>query len=233
MINNRGLTLLLGTGFMLVVAMVSVIPLYTDGVLQKVLTADLEAAQTANHVFPGNYSIQADFSYMEKGERLHAFSSLKQNLQNKLLPQIPLPTLSTAEEITIASGSVKPQGRDKDMVVGTNVFFRALMDMEKHITITHGRMCSPAISDRTIEVIVTPHFLNENRFYLDDTLLLGGETSGLPFSQARIVGVFEISKARDTFWATSPDFTTMYVNDILHPGQGAAPAAIGIVERRL
>jgi putative ABC transport system permease protein len=214
MINNRWLTLLLGAGFVLVVALAAAIPLYTDGVLQKVLTADLEAAQAVDNVFPGNYGVRADFSSMEAGDRLRAFASLKKNLTAGLVPQIPLPVLTTTEEVTLASGGAQVPGKGRPGFTEANVFFRALAGMERHIRIVHGRAPAPAITDRTVEVIVTAGLLKENDFSLNDELLLKAKPDW-PFARAKIVGVFEIADPRDTFWAKSPDFSTLYVSDAL------------------
>ncbi len=214
MINNRWLTILLGAGFVLVVALTSVIPLYTDGVLQRLLTADLEASQAEGGVFPGNYDVRVDFSSMEPGDRLRAFGALKKNLLGELIPQIPLPVLSTTEEVTVAGGSASVEGRKRTGAADANVFFRALAGMEKHIRITRGRAPASAIADRTVEVIVTAGYLNENDFSLNDVLTLRAKP-GRPFDRARIVGVFELADRRDTFWAKTPDFSTLYVNEAL------------------
>ena len=56
MINKKWMTLCLLIGFILAVAMVSSIPIYTDGVLQRMLTRDLENHQVSTGFFPDGIS---------------------------------------------------------------------------------------------------------------------------------------------------------------------------------
>jgi putative ABC transport system permease protein len=87
MMNNRWMTVCLLSGFILVVAMVSSIPLYTGGILQRLLTVDLENYQQELNIFPGYYTVKANFQTLDPGECPGAYASLKENLENHLLPK--------------------------------------------------------------------------------------------------------------------------------------------------
>ena len=169
MINNRWMVGCLLIGFILAVAMVCSIPLYTNGILQKMLTSDLEMYQTNLNVYPGNYEVKTNLRYLEKEERLGVYTSLKKNLYENLLPEIPLPTLSINEEITIDSYEVFPAVQREEKPRNRYVSFTTIAEMEKHININHGRLYSSRVVNDTIEVIVTENFLRENDFFWNGT----------------------------------------------------------------
>ena len=52
MLSNKWMVICLLAGAVLAVAMVSSIPIYTDGVLQRMLTKDLEEYQLSTRTFP-------------------------------------------------------------------------------------------------------------------------------------------------------------------------------------
>jgi putative ABC transport system permease protein len=108
MINNRLMVGCLLVGFILAVAMVASIPLYTNGILQRLLKDDLEAYQMKFKSFPGNYEVKVNMRYLDKEERLTVYSNLKTNLFRHLIPEIPVPVLSVTEEVTIDSYDILP-----------------------------------------------------------------------------------------------------------------------------
>lgn len=58
MINNGRMTLFLLTGFILAVALIGSIPIYTNGILQKTLTGDMETYQLDHDEYPGYYRVR-------------------------------------------------------------------------------------------------------------------------------------------------------------------------------
>ena len=61
MARNKWLVLCLVGGAVVAVAMVASVPLYTDGILQRLLTRDLEQSQQASDEFPGRYTIRSSY----------------------------------------------------------------------------------------------------------------------------------------------------------------------------
>ena len=59
MLSNKWMVTCLLIGFILAVAMVSSIPMYTDGILQRMLTKDLEMYPTTSGNHPARSHIKA------------------------------------------------------------------------------------------------------------------------------------------------------------------------------
>ncbi len=211
MLKNRWMTICLLVGFILVVAMVSSIPVYTNGILQKMLTGDMEDYQTEKNMFPGYYSIKANFTFFNDSERISAYRALKENINEKLVPDIGLPLLSMSEEVFLDFYNTVPADPREQKPQERIVTVRSRTDIENHIQITHGRMYSDKPDNGTIEVIVTEKFLEINSFILGDELVFGKD-SDAPFSRIRITGIFERSDLRDTYWAYEPDSTEMFAS---------------------
>jgi putative ABC transport system permease protein len=58
---NRWLTLCLLAGFVIGAALLGGIPMYTSGILQRMLTRDLERFQESTGAFTGRYSVSASY----------------------------------------------------------------------------------------------------------------------------------------------------------------------------
>ncbi|MBN2532583.1 MAG: ABC transporter permease [Spirochaetales bacterium] len=205
MINNQWMTACLFTGFFLVVAMVSSIPLYTGGILQKLLTADLENYQKKQNIFPGYYTVKANFQNLESVERPGLYTSLKNNLINHLLPEFPLPVLTIAEEITLDNYSALPAVQRENPPVRRSVSLRSIPDLEKHITLTRGTLFSSQIQDGTIDVMVTEKFLINNNFQPGEVIHIH-EYTNKDIIKVKITGVFSITDYQDTFWVKNLDY---------------------------
>ena len=71
-INNKWMMLCLLGGFIIVIAMVSSVPIYTDGILQFMLTRDMKDYQTKTGKYPGRYQLDLSVSYVD-GSRVDVF----------------------------------------------------------------------------------------------------------------------------------------------------------------
>ncbi|MBN1698649.1 MAG: ABC transporter permease [Spirochaetales bacterium] len=218
MINNRLMVGCLLAGFILAVAMVASIPLYTSGILQRLLKSDLESYQTKTRSFPGNYLVAANVRYLDEDERLPAYINLKSNLFAELIPQIPIPVLSVSEEVTIDSYEIAPAVRREADPKSRYITLSALEDMEEHIEILQGRYPSPEITDGTIEVIVTEKFLQENNLYPGEVCTVETRMNE-PFTKAVIIGVFTFRDFTDTYWEIGVNSTAMYCDFSFFTGQ--------------
>jgi len=200
MVKNRWMTFFLLTGFVLAVAMISSIPLYTTGILQKMLIQDLEQYQAERNIFPGYYNVKANFQYFDKNEKIESYKNLRFNVSDKLIPEIPLPILTLSQEVFINNYSaVREVMRDNPPSNAGLISLRTRPEMMDHIKITHGRMFHNDMNDDTIEVVVTEGFLKRNGYLLNDKLYMNPE-DGEPFEYLEIVGIFEPSDFQDTYW---------------------------------
>ncbi|MEX2415161.1 MAG: FtsX-like permease family protein [Paenibacillaceae bacterium] len=67
MVKNKWLELSLLMGLVLIVAMVSSMPIYTDAILQRMLIKDLEQKQTTSNIYSGGYTASVTFSDVMRG----------------------------------------------------------------------------------------------------------------------------------------------------------------------
>lgn len=211
MLKNRWMTVCLLAGFILVVAMVSSIPVYTNGILQRMLTGDMEAHQTEKNIFPGYYSIKANFTFFDDSEKIRAYEALKENINSKLVPEINLPVLSLSEEIFLDYYNIvlaEPRELNPQKRIVT---VRTREDIDRHIKITHGRIFSDKLDDGILDVIVTEKFLDVNSLIPGDELIFDKDKD-VPFKRIRISGIFERLDLRDTYWAYDPDNIEMFAS---------------------
>ena len=75
-INNKYLMLCILAGFILVVALVASIPMYTDAILQRMLTKDLEAYQKRTNIYPGRYTAKVNLypGYIMDGQGIEVYT---------------------------------------------------------------------------------------------------------------------------------------------------------------
>ena len=76
MLNNPWMMICLLVGSILAVAMVSSIPTYTDGVLQRMLIKDAEEYQLQTRYYPGRYHVKETFTpitVQKTGQKLFGF----------------------------------------------------------------------------------------------------------------------------------------------------------------
>jgi hypothetical protein len=81
-ISNTWKVLCLLLGSILVVGMVCSIPIYTRGILQRMLIKDLENEQANKGVFPGYLILDSEFSYIDDSEVASTEGMLRQKLDS-------------------------------------------------------------------------------------------------------------------------------------------------------
>ncbi len=202
MANNRGMTAFLFTGMLLAVAVVSAIPLYTSGILQKVLIGDLEGLQRDTGEYPGYYRVVAEYRNFADADKARYYGNLKDNLSRRMVPELSLPAVSVSEEDFVGYFGALPAKQREENPVSRLVSLYARPDLETHVEITHGRMCSAASPAGVFEVVVPETFLRDGRFMLDEELSLEEGDLNLP-GALKIVGTFRIADPGDTRWRSA------------------------------
>lgn len=204
MASNRWLVLALLAGSVLSVALLASIPIYTDGVLQRLLTRDLERYQERTGRYPGTTAASYNFyRLVEQPEAKAPFhDALEQEILTTLVPNLGVPIAASMKRITLDylyDERPQPEERRQETV---KKFSRveALRDLEAHVTITHGRMFRPEPVDGVYEAIVTGEAMQELELILDRTYLLHDLLAEEPRLQVKVVGVFTKRDAGDLFW---------------------------------
>ena len=204
MASNRWLVLALLAGSVLSVALLASIPIYTDGVLQRLLTRDLERYQERTGRYPGTTAATYNFYRLVEQPAAKApfHDSLEQEILTTLVPDLGVPVAAAMKRITLDYlYDVRPQP-EESRIETIKKFSRveALREIEPHITMTHGRMFRPEPEDGVYEAIVSREAMQEMELILERTYLLHDLLVEEPRLQVKVVGVFTKSDPSDLFW---------------------------------
>jgi len=202
MLNNPWMMICLLIGSILAVAMVSSIPIYTDGVLQRMLIKDAESYQTKTGFYPGIYHVEGNFySSYEPLERVRAFNAFDRKISNELIPGINLPVIAQARLITMDRFTAFPEKQREEEPVKRNVRLEGLQNMTDHVEIVHGRMYSADRQDGIYEALVTEQAMKELDIRLNEVLVLNDKVKRIDEPlKVKIVGVFRLKDLQDPYW---------------------------------
>lgn len=202
MLNNKWMVICLLTGAVLAVAMISSIPIYTDGVLQRMLTKDLEQYQISTRVFPGQCLVQASiYSHYGADNRIKAYHMVDKKVKQELVRDVGLPVISKAEDLVIDNMTALPEVQREEDPKKRFVKIEAMSGLQDHIKIVHGRLFSDQKQDDIIEAIVTEEAMKELDLRLDEVYVVSDFIN--PESETlkiKVVGVFTIKEQADPYW---------------------------------
>ena len=202
MLNNKWMVVCLLTGAVLAVAMTSSIPIYTNGVLQRMLTKDLEQYQVSTRVFPGRCLVQASiYSHYSSDNRIKAYFMIDKKVKQELIKDIGLPIIDEAENLAIDYLTALPEGQSEEETSKRLIKIETMSGLQEHIKLIHGRLFSNQKDNGIIEAIVTEEALKNLDLRLDKVYevgdLLNAEAEPL---RVKIVGVFTIKDQVDPYW---------------------------------
>lgn len=204
MFSNPWLIICLLVGSIMATALVSCIPIYTDGILQRMLTKDMENYQLEKGYYPGLYSVKATFIYSKNyKERAATQRYFSEEIMTKRLPELDVPILSATEHISMANLSIPLEEQEKYDYKSKMMAAKlgAISGLEDHITIVNGRMCSDEITDGVIEVIVSQQTMVTQELVLDKVYtLLDAKKSYNELCKVKVVGVFTVKDSDDPYW---------------------------------
>ena len=188
------------------VALLASTPMYADGVLQRLLTRDLERQQARTGRYPGTAVLEVDlYALRRKAERAPYVREIDRELTERLVPGLRVPTIAEMRQVRMDYlYDIRPTGDGGE----TKVFARveAIGDLGEHVTITHGRMFEPSTDAPAgdgadaYEAVVTAEAFRELELQLGRTYQLHDLLGHVPRLRIKVVGVFTKSDPRDLFW---------------------------------
>ncbi|HBM81993.1 MAG TPA: ABC transporter permease [Clostridiaceae bacterium] len=200
MLNNKWMVSCLLIGTILAVAMVSSVPIYTNGVLQRMLIKDLENFQVDSNIFPGSFSLKAEYYGVPKEKGIRNFDDVTREFDNEICKNMALPVqqkynLYTYDFLSIAADP--STGHKKDVAVKID----APMDFKNHINIISGSAFSKSKSNGTIDVMVSEEALQKldvlvGKLYTIKDIV----DEKRPTFKVRIAGVYTLKDKRDLYW---------------------------------
>lgn len=211
MLNKKWMVLSLLIGNILLISIACVNPMYTQAVLQRMLTRNLADYMEENNRYPGTISITAALSVRENAvTNMDMFESARNNYLH-VAEWYGVPARESVEYYYLGNmtGMYDVVRNEKSDTVGMQL--GGMSGLPEHAELVGGRMYSDTIADDgTIEVVVSQSGMVKMDLLLDETLTLKNVTdqNGEPL-RLKVVGVFKNSAADDVYWVKTP---SSYVN---------------------
>ncbi|MFD2370969.1 FtsX-like permease family protein [Brevibacillus sp. GCM10020057] len=215
LLNNRWLAISLLLGLVVAVGLVSSIPAFTAGVLQRLLTKELEAYQQTVKHFPGGLlvSINRNELHERDGE---LFDRVSAYLDEQVVDSLGVPlydrvtVLRTIPYAAVRSGQPGPAQAEEAPLY-------ALSGLAQHIELVDGRLPEKEPVDGVYEALVTEKALKERKMVLGSVYELsqtrGGQTKGQTIL-VKPVGAFSEKAGNDPYWfAAASEYTKGFVLD--------------------
>jgi putative ABC transport system permease protein len=204
MFNNLWMVTCLLIGSILATALVSCIPIYTDGILQRMLIKDLEQYQLDSGNFPGQYDVKASLGFQYKQpDRVSAQNFFNKRIVNRNIPEMGLPVINLSHEIKLGNLYVPVITSDNGQTKEDMMFAQlgAISGLDEHVTITNGRMYAKEPVEGIYEVIVSQQAMQTLNLLLDKVYTVTDSVKDYkPYYKVKVVGVFTVKSTNDVFW---------------------------------
>lgn len=200
-LNNKWMMLCLLFGFIIVVTMVSSVPIFNDGILQRMLTKEFEEYQTSYGMYPGTYSVEMNVSFNSKdSSRQQMYEYFSNKIENEFAPQINFEHEAEVKRVLVDNMIAVPH-EEKDQT-GDRIMMRmqTMTDLEDHINIIKGRMFESGAKDGVYEVIISEKAMKDLNINMDIVYDSNYLMDKAPTMQFKIVGVFEMDSADNPYW---------------------------------
>ncbi|MDP4089695.1 MAG: ABC transporter permease, partial [Bacillota bacterium] len=195
---NKWMFLSMLIGFLLSAILLSSIPLYTQGVTQKVLIKDLENYQVTNDKLPVFFSLRVPLSSSAQDFKTQ-FDQYDKALRDDVLNRIDLPTVSETNKL-FASNLLIPN-KDADFDDSTSISALSAAGLENHITMTYGKLYSNRKENDVIEAIATEQAIENFKLNMGTEFTIYYKSNGTYSPvKVKIVGVFKNKYSNDSFW---------------------------------
>ena len=134
------MTICMLTGSILITALLSGIPIYAQGVLQRVLTKDLEKIQAENAVYPGTVTIQTTFGSNKSEAKIERQKNVINGVLDNMRTNYGLDVVDANEMLASTRFIVYTDYENNKSIDTKGVNLTRKTGIEDHITITAGRM---------------------------------------------------------------------------------------------
>lgn len=208
------MTICMLTGSILITALLSGIPIYAQGVLQRVLTKDLEKIQAENAVYPGTVTIQTTFGSNKSEAKIERQKNVINGVLDNMRTNYGLDVVDANEMLASTRFIVYTDYENNKSIDTKGVNLTRKTGIEDHITITAGRMYEER-DDGVVEVIMTSEAMAECRMIPNQPYTLGiqqwmRDDEDLSV-KIIVVGIFTIKDENDTYWSEGFDDYTRAV----------------------
>jgi len=172
MVQNKWLVFSLLLGLLTAVALVSTMPIYSEGILSRMLVKDLEASQTASGVYPGTHWTLISFNREDNDKRRQTIGELDAYM-NKAAEDFGIPVKELVRErrteavsIRFAEAPLQTGRRLSPAMLGS------FSGLESHIALSDGRMPADQPVGGVYETLVTEEALFNYSMVLGSVMVL-------------------------------------------------------------
>ncbi|WP_432777180.1 ABC transporter permease [Brevibacillus gelatini] len=215
LLNNRWLAISLLLGLVVAVGLVSSIPAFTAGVLQRLLTKELEAYQQTVKHFPGGLLVSINRNELhERDDEL--FDRVSAYLDEQVVDSLRVPlydrvtVLRTIPFTAVRHGQASPAQAEETPLY-------ALSGLAQHIELVDGRLPGKAPVDGVYEALVTEKALKDRKMVLGSVYELSPNSGGQAEARkilVKPVGVFSEKEGNDPYWfAAVSEYSKGFVLD--------------------
>ncbi len=203
--SNRWLALCLLLGAIIAVALAAGIPEYTQGILQRMLTRDLEIFQESTGYFTGRYSVSVSFyRYSDEQGPDNTFAPYERTIRDRLAPEVELPVLASTQQIVVDFLQGVPAVQREDRPAERYLRLVANSDAERHVKILQGRLPASRPVDEAIEVMVSEGAIKSLDLLVGESYVVTDIRELLPQPMVmKVVGVFGMADPGDPWWFQS------------------------------
>lgn len=205
MSSNLWMVICLLLGTILATSLVCSIPLYTDGIMQRMLTKDLENYQVEKGNFPGSFSVKAILNYAYEGkDRGNALRYFRNRIWNVMGEAYNVPYLTRVEEIRVSHSSILADPPDIKRPDGYFAELAYRSGLPEHVKVVNGRMYSDSLVGGVMEVVVSARTMKDQNLLLDHEYTVVSKLSKEErTTKVKVVGVIEAKDASDPYWSRS------------------------------
>ena len=205
--NKKWMVLSLLLGNLLMVAIATAAPMYSQAAMQRALTQSLSDYLIRNDQEPGTIEVHGVYTAAgeEKKEAFHRTME-GSRLLDQMVDALGVSELQRVTHYYKGHVSVKPDVREDGTMMSKSIRLSSYSDVEEHVQVIAGEMFSGALDENVFDVIVTEKTFIELKLILGMELELTGiqNGDGIPY-RARVVGIFKNSEAQDSYWLSSPN----------------------------
>jgi len=203
--NNVGLTIATALGLVVTVAVVVGVLTYADGVMERLLQADL----TKEADRPPAAVLVRHLENAEQPTDMRQFQHLEDYMENQAIGVVGVPVLFRVRYFSADTMPLYIGGVDDPRVANSTVYARPcwIEDVEKHIDIIEGRLYSEAAPapGEDVEVIVSEDAAMELHLRLGDRrLTTGPDKHKGEQAMLRVVGIYRAKDPKEPYWIYDP-----------------------------
>ncbi len=198
------ISLLIGNLLMVAIAAASF--MYSEAILQRMLTRNLGNELVETNVYPGTVMIKANHgkARMDPHNSLDTMGEMDE-LVDRMITDLNLPVRLLAKQYYRNNSTAVPDVKVERQQAERSLKLAAYTDFAEHVDIISGELYSAVLDGNTIEVVVS-----ENTF-VEQNMLIGQEfefpavqdQNGVPY-RIRVTGVFRNKDMQDFYWYSSP-----------------------------